>query len=51
MTGGIENTRRRIAAAARVVDDFGIATECGFGRRPPDTIPDLFRQHVEAAER
>ena len=51
MTGGIEGTRRRIAAAARVVDDFGIATECGFGRRPPDTIPDLFRQHVEAAER
>ena len=51
MTGGIAGTRRRIAAAERVVRDFGIATECGFGRRPPDTIPDLFRQHVEAAER
>lgn len=51
MTGGIEGTRRRIAAAERIVRDFGIATECGFGRRPPDTIPDLFRQHVEAAER
>ena len=51
MTGGIEGTRRRIAAAERVARDFGIATECGFGRRPPDTIPDLFRQHVEAAER
>ena len=50
-TGGIAGTRRRIAAAERVVPDFGIATECGFGRRPPDTIPDLFRQHVEAAER
>ena len=50
-TGGIAGTRRRIAAAERVVRDFGIATECGFGRRPPDTIPDLFRQHVEAAER
>ncbi len=51
MTGGIAGTRRRIAAAERVLGDFGIATECGFGRRPPDTIPDLFRQHVEAAER
>ena len=51
MTGGIKGTRRRIAAAERIVRDFGIATECGFGRRPPDTIPDLFRQHVEAAER
>ena len=51
MTGGIAGTRRRIAAAERIVRDFGIATECGFGRRPPDTIPDLFRQHVEAAER
>ena len=50
-TGGIAGTRRRIAAAETVVRDFGIATECGFGRRPPDTIPDLFRQHVEAAKR
>ena len=50
MTGGIAGTRRRIAAAARILDDFGIATECGFGRRPADTIPDLFRQHMEAAE-
>lgn len=49
-TGGIAGTRRRIAAAERVVRDFGIATECGFGRRPADTIPDLFRQHLEAAE-
>ena len=50
MTGGIEGTRRRIAAAEKVVRDFGISTECGFGRRPAETIPDLFRQHVEAAE-
>ena len=49
MTGGIAGTRRRIAAAEKVVRNFGIATECGFGRRPADTIPDLFRQHVEAA--
>ena len=49
MTGGIVGTRRRIAAAEKVVRNFGIATECGFGRLPADTIPDLFRRHAEVA--
>ncbi len=45
---GIEGTRRRMAMAERFVKDFGIATECGFGRRPPETVPELLRVHVEA---
>lgn len=45
---GIEGTRRRMAMAERFVKDFGIATECGFGRRPPETVPDLLRVHAEA---
>ncbi len=49
MTGGIEGTRRRIAAAEKIVDGFGIATECGLGRRAADTIPDLLRQHADLA--
>ena len=49
MTGGIEGTRRRIAAAERVAPDFGVATECGLARRPPETIPALLRQHAEVA--
>ena len=49
MTGGIEGTRRRIAAAEKIVDGFGIATECGLGRRTADTIPDLFGQHADLA--
>lgn len=44
---GVKGTRRRIAAAAKYARDFGIATECGFGRRPPETIPDLLRVHAE----
>ena len=48
-TGGIEGTRRRIAAAEKVVQNFGIATECGLARRPPETIPALLRQHAEVA--
>jgi hypothetical protein len=26
--------------------DFGISTECGFGRRPPETIPELLKLTV-----
>jgi hypothetical protein len=44
---GIEGTRRRIAVAAKYASDFGIAAECGFGRRPPETIPNLLRVHAE----
>jgi hypothetical protein len=49
LTDGIEGARRRAAAAKRVVSDFGVATECGFGRRPPQTIPDLLRLHGRVA--
>ncbi len=44
---GAEGTRKRIDAAAKYARDFGIATECGFGRRPPETIPNLLRIHAE----
>ncbi len=44
---GVEGTRNRIAVAAKYARDFGIAAECGFGRRPPETIPHLLRVHAE----
>lgn len=46
-TDGVEGTRRRVAAASRVISDFGIGTECGMGRRNPATILDLLRVHAE----
>jgi len=46
-TDGVEGARRRIAAAERYVRDFDIATECGFGRRDPATVPELLRIHKE----
>jgi hypothetical protein len=49
-SGGVEGTRRRIAAAEKYLSDFSIATECGFGRRAPETIPELLRIHAEVAE-
>ena len=48
-TDGVAGTRQRVAAAEKVVKDFSIATECGFGRRDPGTIPELLRIHAEAA--
>ena len=33
---GVDGARRRIATAKRHAQSFGIATECGMGRRPPE---------------
>ncbi|HUK58063.1 MAG TPA: hypothetical protein VLV50_02445 [Stellaceae bacterium] len=48
-TDGLEGTRRRMATAAKYAPEFAIGTECGFGRRKPDTIPELLRIHAAAA--
>lgn len=48
-TEGVEGTRQRIAAAQKVVQAFGVATECGLGRRDPATIPALLEIHAEVA--
>ena len=48
-TDGVAGARRRLAAAKQVVTNFGVATECGFGRRPPETVPDLIELHREVA--
>jgi hypothetical protein len=48
-TDGVAGTRKRLATAERYVQAFSIATECGFGRRDPATIPELLRIHAEIA--
>jgi hypothetical protein len=48
-TDGLEGTRRRLQTATKYLRDFGVATECGFGRRDPRTLPKLFDLHVAAA--
>jgi hypothetical protein len=42
--------RARIAAARRVVSDFGVAAECGFGRTDPGRVPAILAGHRDAAE-
>jgi len=46
---GEEGTNALIARAERYVSDFGVATECGFGRRESATIPELLKLHAAIA--
>jgi hypothetical protein len=46
-TDGVAGTRARMATADKFVSEYDVATECGFGRRDPATIPDLLRIHRE----
>jgi SAM-dependent methyltransferase len=45
LTDGLEGARRRIRAARRFVPEFGVATECGWGRRAPQTVSALLEIH------
>jgi hypothetical protein len=49
-TDGVEGTKQRLAAARKYAANFSIATECGFGRRDPATIPELLRIHAAIAD-
>lgn len=49
-TDGITGTKQRLATAKKYAGNFSIATECGFGRRDPSTIPELLRIHAEVAD-
>jgi hypothetical protein len=50
-TGGVDGCLRRAQTARAHAADFGIATECGLGRRRPETIADLMRLHRTVADR
>ena len=47
LTDGAEGLQRRSSAAAQVVPRFGVATECGFGRRPQAVVPELMALHSQ----
>jgi SAM-dependent methyltransferase len=50
LTDGVEGTQRRIQAARRFVPEFGVATECGWGRRAPQTVAALLEVHKRVSE-
>jgi hypothetical protein len=47
---GVDGTKQRLVTAKKYAGKFSIATECGFGRRDPRTIPGLLRIHAEVAD-
>lgn len=49
LTDGLDGSRRRAEVAARYIPNFGVATECGFGRRPAETVPELMKIHAQLA--
>lgn len=42
---GKEGLNRRIKAAGSVLEEFGVATECGIGRHPKESIESVFKLH------
>lgn len=50
MTDGFEGTMHRVDVARKYAERFGVATECGFGRRDPATMMPLMDLHVAVAE-
>jgi len=43
---GVEGARRRMVSADAFTRDYGLATECGLGRRDPDIVSQLLKLHV-----
>lgn len=46
---GVEGTQRRIDVAKRHAADFGVATECGMGRKPSKLVPLLLQIQRDVA--
>jgi hypothetical protein len=48
---GVAGSIARAQTARRHLTHFGIATECGLGRRQPETLAEVLRIHREVADR
>lgn len=46
----LEGTKKRIEAASKVVPEFGVATECGWGRTPAEQIEGIMKISCEVSE-
>jgi hypothetical protein len=49
MTDGFQGTLARARQAKKHLHEFLTSTECGFGRRPPEQVPQLLKLHAEVA--
>jgi hypothetical protein len=46
---GVEGFRKRFAVAKKFLPSFGIASVCGYGRRPPAELPRVLQAHRDCA--
>jgi hypothetical protein len=46
----MESFKRRLEVARRFLPDFGLAAYCGFGRTPPEQLPQILQDHLKALE-
>lgn len=44
----MERFEARRATAAKYIRDFGLSAPCGFGRSPPEALPGILQDHIEA---
>jgi hypothetical protein len=49
-TDGLDGFRRRSAMAQRYLPRFGVASVCGYGRRPAEEMPRVLEVHLQVAE-
>jgi hypothetical protein len=50
MIHNMHSFRERLAAARKFVPSFGLGAYCGFGRTPPEQLPQLLEDHLKAVE-
>jgi hypothetical protein len=50
MIHSMHSFRERLAVARKFVPDFGLGAYCGFGRTPPEQLPQLLEDHLKAVE-
>lgn len=50
LQGDPDGDQARMVVAKQFLDDFGVATECGWGRTDPENVQGLLESHRKAAE-
>lgn len=46
----MDTLKARLDTARKYLPDFGLAAYCGFGRTPPETMPQVLKDHFTALE-
>jgi hypothetical protein len=50
MIHSMDSFKERLSVARRFLPDFGLAAYCGFGRTPPEQMPQVLQDHLNAVE-